>query len=171
MTKVLGAMALLWLAAGSAGAALAAEPDADFAKKASSGGKMEVELGRYAVQHAADQKVRDFGAQMVTDHTEAGKRLEQVAQREGISLPPTMQADHQATVQRLMKLEGRDFDRAYIDLMVEDHQKEVEEFRVQAQQNASEVDRWAARTLPTLETHLERARSIKADVAKTHYRR
>jgi hypothetical protein len=53
--------------------------------------------------------------------------------------------------------------------MVDDHQSEVEKFRMQAQENKSEIDRWAAKTLPTLEKHLEHPRSVKADVAKASY--
>ena len=169
MTKLFGIIAFLGLAAGAAGAALAAESDAAFAKEAASGGKMEVELGRYAAQHAEDQKVREFGREMVDDHSKAGKSLEDAARKQGISLPPTMQDDQQATLDKLTKLQGRDFDRAYLDLMVKDHQTEVEKFRAQSEENKSEIDRWAAKTLPTLEKHLEHARSVKADVASTHY--
>jgi putative membrane protein len=158
-------IAFLWLAAGAGAPALAADSDAEFAKEAFSGGKLEVELGRHAIRHAADPKVVEFAEQMVTDHSNANKSLEEVAKRQGISLPPTLQDDHLATVERLSKLQGPDFDRAYLDLMVEDHQTEVEEFRAKARENRTEIDRWAAKTLPTLETHLARARSIKAAVA------
>jgi putative membrane protein len=157
--------AVLSLAVRATAPALAADTDADFAKKAASGGALEVELGRLATQHADDQAVRAFGQQMVTDHGKANQSLQEVARREGISLPAGMRESDRATLEKFSKLRGRDFDQAYIDLMVEDHQTVVEAFRAQAKEGTTELDRWAATTLPTLETHLEHARTIKADVA------
>src|SRR5690242_3587027 len=45
---------------------------ADFAVKAASGGMMEVELGKLAQQKAVSQRVKDFGAMMEKDHSQAG---------------------------------------------------------------------------------------------------
>src|SRR4028118_2065605 len=45
------------------------ENDTKFMMKAASGGMMEVELGQMAQQKAKNQKVKEFGAMMVRDHT------------------------------------------------------------------------------------------------------
>ena len=143
-----------------AGAAWAADPDAEFVKAAASGGMMEVELGRHASQHATDPAVRAFGQRMVTDHGRANAELASIAKRQGLSVPTTLDAKHREHVEELTAKHGSEFDEAYVELMVEDHEHDVDAFKEQADEAKTEVDRFAARTLPTLEQHLEQARAL-----------
>jgi putative membrane protein len=158
----LGALAVVGL---FGTAALAADSDAEFVKSAASGGMLEVELGRYASQHAANPSVRAFGQRMVTDHGKANAELSAVAKRQGLSVPTEMNDEHQKLRARLTKLTGKDFDAAYMRAMVDDHQHDVAEFRMEANEAKSEVDRWAAKVLPTLESHLSEARKVNAQLA------
>lgn len=162
----LRAFALGSFVAALAGApAFADESDEDFVEMAASGGMMEVELGRHASQHAADPSVRQFGQRMVMDHGKANQELKSVAERQGLRVPAEMQEKHREMVEKLTKLRGGELDRAYMEAMVEDHEEDVEKFREQAEEPESEVDRWAAKTVPTLEAHLQQARSIHQTVS------
>lgn len=152
--------ACLLLGAPAAGAA----DDAEFVKKAASGGKLEVQLGRHVAQHASSSDVRAFGERMVRDHGAANEQLADVAQRAGLTLPSEMEEKHRKMVEKLTALRGEELDQAYMKEMVEDHQHDVAEFREQAEQGASEVDRWAAQTLPTLESHLAQAEKIAKQI-------
>ena len=49
-----------------------------FVKKAAAGGLAEVKLSELAKERASDAKVKDFAAQMVTDHTQANNELKPV---------------------------------------------------------------------------------------------
>jgi putative membrane protein len=151
-------------AAFAATSAAAADADADFVKAAASGGLMEVELGRHAMEHAESPRVRAFGERMASDHGRSHEALKAVAKREGLALPSAMSEEHRKAADELTKLRGRELDEAYMKAMVEDHEKDVEAFREQAEQGKSAVDRWAAETLPTLEAHLRQAKSVANDV-------
>jgi putative membrane protein len=141
--------------------AAAGEPsDADFAAKAASGGRMEVELGGHAAKHAADPAVREFGERMVKDHGTAGDRLREAAAQADVPLPSALAPEHREIVGELTALRGAEFDRRYVQTMVEDHEKDVAEFRKQVEGGASPIDRWAKETLPTLEKHLSHAREL-----------
>ena len=72
----------------------------------------------------------------------------------GMTLPQQLDQKHQQTHDRLAKLRGAEFDRAYMRDMVADHDKDVKEFRQQAQ-TASDPDikAFAQQTLPTIEEH------------------
>src|SRR5689334_11274962 len=121
----------LWagaLPAAAADAKSGASADRDFLADAASGGLMEVELGRYAADHASNERVKQFGRRMADDHGKANTDLEQVAARRSVTLPVTMNDEHRETVSRLTRLNGADFDRAYMAAMVEDHQKDVKRF-------------------------------------------
>ncbi len=73
-----------------------------------------------------------------------------------------MTPEHRQEATQLMSKQGADFDAAYVQAMVQGHQKAVEAFQQQADQNKTDVDRWAASTLPALEQHLAHARELAA---------
>jgi putative membrane protein len=156
----LSASALLALGAPAWGA----PDDADFVKAAANAGMMEVELGKHAAQHGADAQVRAFGERMVTDHGKANQELKGVAQRAGLAVPSQMDEEHRDKLQKLSKLRGAEFDKAYMDEMVKGHEHVIEAFEDQAKEPTSELDHWAAKTLPTLQAHLQQAEKVAESV-------
>jgi putative membrane protein len=138
------------------------EDDSEFAVKAASGGMMEVELGRMAQQKATNADVKAFAKMMVDDHTKANDELKALAASKNITLPTTLGADHQKKVDELSKLAGREFDKKYVSLMVDDHDDDIEAFK-EAADDAKDPDikAFAAKTLPTLQKHHDRIKTIK----------
>jgi putative membrane protein len=140
--------------------------DRDFVDKAGSDGMLEVKLGQTATDKAVDPRVKAFGQRMVTDHSRANDELTQLAQRKGVTLSKELNPTHQQTVDRFSAMSGREFDKAYMDDMVKDHQKDIEEFRKQADQGQDpDVKSWAKSTLPTLEDHLKQAQETQRSLA------
>jgi len=139
--------------------------DSTFVTKAAQGGMAEVKLGQLAEQKAMSPDVKNFGQTMVTDHTKANDELKALASSKGITLPSEIDSKDQATYDRLSKLSGAEFDRAYMKDMVSDHKTDVGEFKRQAVRGADvDLKAWAAKTLPTLEHHLQMAESVDAKV-------
>ncbi len=135
-----------------------AAADRTFIQEAAHGGLAEVELGKLAGEKASSADVKQFAQRIVQDHGRANDELKTLAQNKDITLPNDLDATHKATKDRLEKLSGAAFDRAYMQEMVQDHEKDVREFRKQAQ-SAQDADlkAWAAKTLPTLEQHFKMA--------------
>jgi putative membrane protein len=99
---------------------------------------------------------------MVDDHSKANDQLKQIAESKGIKLPSDVEAKDKALMQRLEKLNGAAFDRAYMNAMVNDHVKDVNEFKKEANAGRdSQVKSFASSTLPTLEEHLQHARQAR----------
>jgi putative membrane protein len=148
--------------------------DRDFVDEQMAVGNAEVELGRLAQQKATHPDVKEFGATMVREHQMAAEELKAVAAKvnEGAQAPAVERREtgagadardeHMELQEELGKLTGNEFDRRYIDEMIDDHQEVVEDLENKAE-NAShpDVKAWAARTLPKVRQHLEQARSIK----------
>jgi putative membrane protein len=142
-----------------------ATADNTFVTKAAQGGMAEVELGNLAKTNASNDDVKSFGDQMVTDHGKANDELKSIAAKKGITLPTSLDSKHQAEVNRLSKLKGADFDREYMKLMVADHRMDVSEFRKEADHGSDpDIKAFAAKTLPTLQNHLQMAESTDAKV-------
>jgi len=135
--------------------------DADFAVDAANGGMMEVTLGRLAQQNAASQRVKDFGTMMVNDHTALGNKLKTLAANENISLPATLGNDAQKEVNDLSKKSGKDFDKAYMNMMLDDHKTDIKDFqKAAAACKDPGLKNFALQSLPTLQVHLDSAIAI-----------
>lgn len=146
-------------------AVIGAPADDDFAAKAANAGKMEVELGRVANKKSRNAAVKTFARRMVTDHTRAGNKLKMLGLKKHMTLPPKMDAEGHEAMQRLSGLQGMEFDRAYMEMMVTDHEKAVAEFETESQSGAdADLKAFAATTLPTLKLHLQLARDTAAKV-------
>lgn len=136
--------------------------DTDFAVKAADSGLAEVNASEVAQQKAQDQRVKDFAAMMVQDHTKTNEELKSLAAGKNITLPTAPGEAHLKSIADLNSYSGADFDKEYMDLMVNDHQKAVDLFE-DAAENAedAELKAFAAKTLPALKKHLEQAKAIE----------
>jgi putative membrane protein len=139
--------------------------DQNFVSKAALDGMAEVELGKLAVEKAGSDDVKKFGQRMVDDHSKAGDELKTLAQNKQITLPTGGNPHAKAMHDRLAKLSGAAFDRAYMQAMLTDHRKAVNEFRLESKSGRdADVKGWAAKTLPTLEEHLKMAQDANRAV-------
>jgi putative membrane protein len=143
------------------------EESADFAVKAANGGMMEVQLGDAAQQLAAGSRVKEFGNMMVRDHSKANDELKTLAATKNITLPDSVGEDHRKHIDDMKMKKGVDFDKAYIDMMVDDHKEDIDMFE-KAANNLKDADlkAFAARTLPTLRAHLDSAQTIQETMKK-----
>lgn len=135
--------------------------DRNFLMDAAMGGMMEVELGKLAVQNGASDAVKQFGQRMVDDHSKANTELMSLATSKGVTLPTELDAKHKEHVTKLSGRTGAEFDREYGKMMVSDHNKDVSEFEKQSTRGADpDLKAFASRTLPTLQEHLQMARTL-----------
>jgi len=138
------------------------QKDVEFMKNAAIGGMAEVELGKLAQQRAHSSDVKSFGDRMVRDHSRANDQLTNIAKDRGAQLPQQLDAEHLSMRDRLAKLQGEAFDRAYIKAMVADHDKDMKEFRRAAQTGQDrELKRFARETLTVVEQHDQLAHNIE----------
>ncbi len=134
----------------------------EFVRTVSSGGAKEVELGKLAAGRAMSGDVKAFANRMVADHSKGNAELSALATKKSWAVKADPAA-HKADIGRLNGLSGAAFDRAYIDMMVADHQKNVALFEQQAKSGSDpDLKAWAAKKLPTLQEHLKQARDTQA---------
>jgi putative membrane protein len=146
--------------------------DARFAKAAAQGGLAEIQLGRLAGDKGSNEMIKAFGERMVVQHGAAADQLQAAAQKENITLPTAMNSKDQQTYDRLAKLSGSAFDRAYAQDMVEDHEKDLAAFQHEASNGKNEsIKAFAAQTVPMIQEHLNQAREIQKAVAQTASKR
>jgi putative membrane protein len=135
--------------------------DMNFMKEAAIGGMAEVEIGKLAQQNARSDEVKQFGSRMERDHGAANNELTTLAGNKGITLPRQLDAKHAQLRDKLARLRGAEFDRAYMRAMTKDHDKDLKAFRRQAQSAADpDLRQFAAKTAGVVEQHDKMAHDI-----------
>jgi putative membrane protein len=129
--------------------------DTAFASKATITGMAEVALGKMAASKGMDSKVKDFGKMMTMDHGKANAELMSIAKTKNITLPAGLDAEHQAKSDSLSKLSGKDFDKGYVQVMIEGHKKTLALMQSEASGGQDpELKAFAAKTAPVVQMHL-----------------
>jgi len=154
LALLIGAVSL----AGAAGAETASTgessslsaKDKTFMKKAAKGGRMEVVMGQMAEQKAQSDDVKTFGKRMVTDHSKANDELKSIASKKGFELPNKEHAGKWTS------------DKAYMDMMVKDHEKDLAEFKEEASSGSDpDVKKFADDTAKMVQEHLDLAKETQ----------
>jgi putative membrane protein len=146
--------------------------DEAFVRAAARGGLSEIKLGKLAMDQGSNEAVKAFGTRMVAEHTKAGDDLKEAAKEENIGLPADLTAKDQATYDRLSKLSGAEFDQAYAQDMVKDHQQDLRDFQREANHGNDDVIRgFASETVPMIQQHLDQAKEMLKAVSPAVSRR
>lgn len=141
------------------------DQDKSFADAAAKGGMMEVMMGKLAATNAENAIVKSLGEMMVKDHSKANDELKKWASTAGYTLPTGLDADQQKMYDDLKAKKGKDFDKAYTDLMVSDHKEDIAAFKKEAASGSeASLKSFASSTLPTLEHHLMESEKAKSAV-------
>ena len=82
-------------------------------------------------------------------------------------MPTDWSHKHAQKYDALAKLSGPEFDRAYARSMVQDHEQDITEYK-QASTTAknNSLKQYFEQTLPTLESHLQEAKQMQAQVSR-----
>jgi len=138
------------------------EDDTEFAVMAADAGMTEVELGKLAVSKTKNADVKKYAQMMIDDHTAANNKLMALAQTKKITLPATVSDDHKKHIEDMSKMNGTDFDKHYIDMMVDDHGTVTDAFKKE-NENTKDADlkAFTGETLPVLTKHHEEAKMLK----------
>ena len=158
-SKIFGFTSAALMSAVIASASWAAD-DAMFLQEAIQGSMAEVQIGDLAQKNGESDDVRAFGATLVKDHSESLEEATELAQDVGATVPDQPKPEAQKEFEELKSLTGAEFDKAFAEHMVMNHEKEIQKYVEQAQSGEGEVAEFAKTTLPTLQQHLETAKNL-----------
>lgn len=164
--KRLGTATAVVLLASLTGIAAHAEDkgkDDGFIKEAIQGNLAEQKLGKLAQEKGASEGVRNFGMHLEKDHSAANRNAMETARSLGIAAPSEPNKKQQETYDRLSKLSGDAFDKAFIKDMVKDHKKDVNKYTEESKESGA-AGTYAKETLPHLKQHLQMAESLQGNM-------
>ena len=137
------------------------DADRKFMSEAAQGGMAKIHMAYLALQNAKSDEVKALAQQVLSDYGQSQSDLIAIANDLGVQLPSEMDAKDRDTFDALSKLQGADFDKAYVKAMLNDRQTGVSRFKQEATKgnNQAMID-WASQTLPTLESDLKEAQKV-----------
>jgi putative membrane protein len=130
-----------------------------FLKEAIEGNFAEVQMGQLAQKQASSDGVRSFGQMLEKDHSDANTKAATAANSVGMTPPTEANKKQKADYDRISKLSGAQFDRAFASHMVSDHKKDIKAYEKAAKKKDA-AGNYATETLPTLRKHLDTAQSL-----------
>jgi putative membrane protein len=150
-------------------ASAADKASSTFLVKAIEGNFAEVQMGELAQKNGQSPEVKSFGEMLQSDHTAANENASDAAKELGVKAPQTPNAAQKQAYDRMAKMSGAAFDKAFAQHMVADHKKDIAEYRTEAKRS-DVAGKYAADTLPTLQKHLDAAQSLQlgAPAPATH---
>lgn len=159
-------------AAGTWATDTALPSEANIAAILTAANQREIQPSQLAQNQAQDAQVREFAERMVTEHGMLGDSLQALVQQQNIAPAPSpmvsrLQTETQAAVQRMQGLNGPEFDRAYVQDMVESHQMTLNALDtrlIPAAQTPQLRTALQERVRPAVADHLRRIQQIQSSV-------
>lgn len=141
--------------------------DKEFITDTYENGLREVKIGELAQAKTANADVKALAGHIVTDHGKANAELKTLADNKKVEVPTDLTLLAKGKVKLLDAKSGADFDQAFVEAMVDGHKKSVKAFeKASSEAKDADVKAWAAKTLPTLKTHLSMAEDVQKKVGK-----
>ena len=138
-----------------------------FIKEAGAGNAAEIKMAELALKNAESQEVKDFAQMMIKDHTQANDDLAVVARNHNIDFPPDAPEKEKALGKKMLDVKGAAFDKAYVKHAVEDHTKDVADYKkAEKQVKDKKLVEYVDKTTPVVEGHLKAAQELETKVKK-----
>jgi putative membrane protein len=143
----------------------ASNPDASFYKSAAQSVIAEVQTGRLAQDKGSSQRVKDFGAMMVKDHSAAHDTLDALAKSKNIALPTDSSVGQMATKGMLAVLSGALFDQSYVKAQISAHRQTIALLKKEIDSGFDpDAQAFASATLPNVRSHLEAIKTLALEL-------
>lgn len=142
--------------------AIADSHTSQFLTEAMQGDNSEVKLGQLAADQGSAKGVRDYGKMLVDDHGAHKAKLTTLATSMGVAVSDDAMPEANLEYDKLMGLKGADFDKEFVNYMANDHQKDIDKYKAEAgSKDPQPVIDMVNQTLPTLQKHLDTAKSLQ----------
>jgi putative membrane protein len=140
--------------------------DEEWLKMSIEGDLFEIQGGKIAQQKATTQQARDLGKLLVDDHTKSLKDATDLARSLGIDVPDSPSPSQQWELRAVQQFQGKDFDKWYADLEVQDHVQDISEAQDEVDKGCNRKIRNDAKDeIPVLQQHLKTAQDVLASVS------
>lgn len=132
------------------------ENDAQFLVNATALNLNTIELAQLAQQKSTNDDLKSFAIMLEKDHKASIKEITSLANTKLMVIPKSMTDDGKTNFKDLTNLSTIEFEKAYTNIMVKEHQEAIILFdKASTESKDQEIKALAAATLPKLRQHLD----------------
>jgi putative membrane protein len=128
------------------------------------GSLTEIKAAGLAKSRSANPDIISLANMMIADHTEIVKELKKIQADKLVSNRDNSSSEDDNSLAVLSTKTGVEFDKAYIEMAVMDHEKAIELFKGVSNHTSGTIQDFATKTLTKLHKHLDSAKSIGANL-------
>jgi putative membrane protein len=133
-----------------------------FIKNGLEGGLTEIKASKLAKTNSTNPRVISFANMMIIDHSKAGAELRTIEAAKMVDAHDAINMEHWQKIAALSSKTGTEFDKAYIEMMIADHEKAVQLFTDATNNTSNLIHDFSRKTLPVIQMHLDSAKAIGA---------
>lgn len=135
--------------------------DQNFVKSVALSGMLEIAAGKMAGEKSKDTAIQNFGRILVKHHQQLAKDLKDVVSQRDIQFPEKLDDSHQQKMDSLAAIPTAEFDRAFLQLMIQDHKTAVSLFdQIGAHGKDVQLQAFANKNIPIIRKHLKLANDL-----------
>lgn len=135
----------------------------EFIVESAQRGMFEVELANLAKEKATNAEVKKFASTLASDHAKINDELKGIASEKSITVPSALDNDRMDKLNKLKEKTGAEFDKDYMNLVIDIHQNDIDEFEDETDDKNDDaaLKAFASKHLAHLKSHLDEAKRIK----------
>jgi len=139
--------------------------DDQFIKDQVTGNYNELALAKLALKKSSDKEVKGIAQQLVSDHSKVLDKLKNIGSSRKLDLADAASADGVSMTTALNKKQGADFDKAWIEALIEKHKSGVASYEAAVKSVADpDLKDLINQTLPKLRMHLDKLMAYHSQV-------
>lgn len=125
---------------------------------------MYASLGQIASEKASSQEVKDFAAQLSDSSEQVAAKIKELFEAAGGNAPQALGVEHQAKLDSLQDLPPAEFDQAFVNLVVQEHQGDLESMEsLKTESDNAIVRGLAAEAENMMRAQLEKAQAVQGE--------
>ncbi|KAB8334773.1 DUF4142 domain-containing protein [Scytonema tolypothrichoides VB-61278] len=135
--------------------------DKEFMTKAAQSDQTEIQTSQLALKRSQNKEVKDFAQRMIKEHTNSSQQLKQIAKKKSFTLPKDIGQENKALLTKLTKLNGKNFDQAYMQGQVQAHTKTLADYQNYLSQGQDpDLSAFANKIAPIVAEHQQMAQNM-----------
>ncbi|HEX8794757.1 MAG TPA: DUF4142 domain-containing protein [Polyangiaceae bacterium] len=128
----------------------------------------QLAIGELGTRQGQSDEVKKIGQQIVTDETSALQKLRKVAEQGGLTLPQAPPAQDMGTVSTLSKLQGRQFDEAFLAQVRARDNHALQSFDQESKSGKDEaLKSYASEQIPVIRGQLDQIKTGVTNMQKS----
>jgi putative membrane protein len=124
-----------------------------------------IAIGQLGTDKSKSPEILMLAKMLSEEHYVASQELKKIADSKNINLPVSAENDKEESINKLVKQKNISFDKAFIDVVIQQHQQAIEKFETaDSTIKDTEIKDYIAIVLPALKIHLQQALQLQKNI-------